>query len=46
MHAPITAPQDGVLMGADMPPQFGGNPPSDVSVVVTRTLTPCAADFR
>lgn len=35
MHAQIDGP-DGTLMGADMPPQFGGQPQSGVSIAVTR----------
>ena len=35
MHAQIVTP-DGVLMGADMPPQYGGVPQAGVSISVTR----------
>ena len=35
MHAQIDTP-DGTLMGADMPPQFGGVPQAGVSISVTR----------
>ncbi len=35
MHAQIETP-DGVLMGADMPPQFGGVPQAGVSLAVSR----------
>lgn len=35
MHAQIETP-DGVLMGADMPPQFGGVPQAGVSIAVSR----------
>ncbi|WP_374637303.1 hypothetical protein, partial [Paracoccus sp. (in: a-proteobacteria)] len=35
MHALIDTP-DGTLMGADMPPQFGGVPQAGVSISVTR----------
>lgn len=35
MHAQIET-SDGVLMGADMPPQFGGEPQAGVSISVTR----------
>ena len=35
MHAQIDTP-DGTLMGADMPPQFGGVPQAGVSISVSR----------
>ena len=35
MHAQIETP-DGVLMGADMPPQFGGVAQAGVSIAVSR----------
>ncbi|MDO5648088.1 VOC family protein [Paracoccus sp. (in: a-proteobacteria)] len=36
MHAQLTLPDGAVLMGADMPPQFGGVPQAGVSIAVSR----------
>ena len=36
MHAQLILPDGAILMGADMPPQFGGQPQSGVSVSVWR----------
>ena len=45
MHADLRLPNGAQLMGADMPPQFGGKPQAGVSIAVTLPADTAEAVF-